>query len=202
MSHLNFYISSNNIREQVLGLCKISNNIFEISLNSSLLTDELSNSGSEFKSYAVYSEKMHAIASSLELYSKKKLRVATRVMELSLEKTRTEERLMKLQEGLELISDTKNKKTLDKAIFGLKTTIKPLEKEADLKIAELQGDLKSFLLETKKLWLLSTTLKTQLEADELVNLVHITVKIEASLAQIESVIERLSIELEKLGNRL
>lgn len=201
MSYLNFYISSNSIREQVLGLCKISNNIFEISLNSSLLTDELSNSGSEFKSYAVYSEKMHLIAINLESFSKKMLRISTRVMELSLEQTRTGERLQKLEEGLEMVSDRKNQRTLTVAIESLKISLNPLSKESDLKLVELKGDLKSFLLETKKLWLLSTTLKTQLEADEVSNLVNVTIKIESSLQIIEQVISKLVLELEKLGKK-
>ena len=202
MTLMDFYLSSNHIREFVLRLCRLSEQVFEISLNSSLVTDELSSLGSDLKSYAVYSEKMNTISTSLGNYSKTMLRSSTRIMELSLEKTTCNSQIQKIREGLALMSHGSNIEVVKNSIKDLEKTILPLDAEAADIMGNLDSDLKHFDLEIKKLWLLSTNLRTQVEFDEIVYLTNINNKIEVSLQEMGEAVKKLRTELHKLGNIL
>ncbi|MFA5584642.1 MAG: hypothetical protein WDA09_10550 [Bacteriovoracaceae bacterium] len=199
---MDFYLNSNAVREFVLSLCKLSNQVFEISLNSSLVTDELSSLGNDYKSYAIYSEKMNLISNSLGNTAKGMLRFSTRIMELSLEKTTLEANIVKLEEGQALISNDKNIKVITQSIQRINNKISPLEVDAKEIMTNLDQELKSFALEISKLWLLSTNLKTQVEYDEIHYLANISSKIEATLAKIEETMNKLQAQLLKLENNV
>lgn len=198
MGLMDFYISSNAIREFVLGLCGLSNHIFEISLNSSLVTDELSNLGGDLQSYAIYSEKMNSISNFLGTSSKSMLAHSTRVMELSLEKTTCEEQIEKLKFGQELVSDGSNRDVIGESIQRLRNKIFPLDEEGAKVLSQLAQELKAFMNETKKLWLLSTNLKTQIEYDEVSYLSNINNKIEDSLSKADMTVQKLLAHLKEL----
>ena len=202
MNLMDFYLSSNTVREFVLTLCKMSNQVFEISLNSSLVTDELSSLGNEFKSYAVYSEKMNLISNSLGNTAKNMLRHSTRVMELSLEKTTLNANILKLKEGRELVEDENNSKIITNSIQMIEKKISPLEEDARDIMLQLETELKSFSLEIKKLWLLSTNLKTQVEYDEITYLSNISSKIESALINIDESMSKLGAQLIKLEQKI
>ena len=202
MNLMDFYLSSNTVREFVLSLCKLSNQVFEISLNSSLVTDELSSMGSELKSYAVYSEKMNLISNSLGNTARNMLRYSTRVMELSLEKTTLNANIVKLQEGRDLIDDENNKGIINNSISLIEKKIIPLENDARDIMLSLESELKAFSLEIKKLWLLSTNLKTQVEYDEITYLANINSKIESALINIDESMSKLGAQLIKLEKKI
>ena len=202
MSLMDFYLNSNAVREFVLSLCKLSNQVFEISLNSSLVTDELSSLGNDFKSYAVYSEKMNLISNSLGNTAKNMLRLSTRIMELSLEKTTLNANIVKLKEGRDLVGNNNNNEVISMSIARIEETIRPLETDARDIMDVLDGELKSFALEIKKLWLLSTNLKTQVEYDEINFLATISSKIEAALLKIDETMSQLGAQLQKLENKI
>jgi hypothetical protein len=199
---MDFYLSSNTVREFVLSLCKLSNQVFEISLNSSLVTDELSSLGNELKSYAVYSEKMNLISNSLGNTVRNMLRFSTRVMELSLEKTTLKANIVKLQEGRDLITDENNRGIINNSISLIEKKIIPLENDARDIMLSLESELKSFSLEIKKLWLLSTNLKTQVEYDEITYLANINSKIESALINIDESMSKLGAQLIKLEKKI
>lgn len=199
---MDFYLSSNTVREFVLSLCKLSNQVFEISLNSSLVTDELSSLGNELKSYAVYSEKMNLISNSLGNTARNMLRFSTRVMELSLEKTTLKANIVKLQEGRDLITDENNRGIINNSISLIEKKIIPLENDARDIMLSLESELKSFSLEIKKLWLLSTNLKTQVEYDEITYLANINSKIESALINIDESMSKLGAQLIKLEKKI
>lgn len=199
---MDFYLNSNAVREFVLSLCKLSNQVFEISLNSSLVTDELSSLGNDYKSYAVYSEKMNLISNSLGSTAKNMLRLSTRIMELSLEKTTLNANIAKLEEGQNLLSNQANLTTISMSISRIEERIKPLETDAKEIMTVLDGELKSFSLEIKKLWLLSTNLKTQVEYDEINFLANISTKIESALIKIDETMSKLGAGLQKLENKI
>lgn len=202
VSLMDFYLNSNAVREFVLSLCKLSNQVFEISLNSSLVTDELSSLGNDFKSYAVYSEKMNLISNSLGNTAKNMLRLSTRIMELSLEKTTLNANIVKLKEGRDLVGNNNNNEVISMSIARIEETIRPLETDARDIMDVLDGELKSFALEIKKLWLLSTNLKTQVEYDEINFLATISSKIEAALLKIDETMSQLGAQLQKLENKI
>lgn len=202
MNLMDFYLSSNTVREFVLSLCKLSNQVFEISLNSSLVTDELSSLGNELKSYAVYSEKMNLISNSLGNTARNMLRFSTRVMELSLEKTTLKANIVKLQEGRDLITDENNRGIINNSISLIEKKIIPLENDARDIMLSLESELKSFSLEIKKLWLLSTNLKTQVEYDEITYLANINSKIESALINIDESMSKLGAQLIKLEKKI
>lgn len=202
VSLMDFYLNSNAVREFVLSLCKLSNQVFEISLNSSLVTDELSSLGNDFKSYAVYSEKMNLISNSLGNTAKNMLRLSTRIMELSLEKTTLNANIVKLKEGRDLVGNNNNNEVISMSIARIEETIRPLETDARDIMGVLDGELKSFALEIKKLWLLSTNLKTQVEYDEINFLATISSKIEAALLKIDETMSQLGAQLQKLENKI
>ena len=202
MNLMDFYLSSNTVREFVLSLCKLSNQVFEISLNSSLVTDELSSLGNELKSYAVYSEKMNLISNSLGNTVRNMLRFSTRVMELSLEKTTLKANIVKLQEGRDLITDENNRGIINNSISLIEKKIIPLENDARDIMLSLESELKSFSLEIKKLWLLSTNLKTQVEYDEITYLANINSKIESALINIDESMSKLGAQLIKLEKKI
>lgn len=202
MNLMDFYLSSNTVREFVLSLCKLSNQVFEISLNSSLVTDELSSLGNELKSYAVYSEKMNLISNSLGNTARNMLRYSTRVMELSLEKTTLNANIFKLQEGRDLIEDEHNRGIINNSIDLIEKKIIPLENDARDIMHSLESELKSFSLEIKKLWLLSTNLKTQVEYDEITYLANINSKIESALINIDESMSKLGAQLIKLEKKI
>lgn len=202
MNLMDFYLNSNAVREFVLSLCKLSNQVFEISLNSSLVTDELSSLGSDYKSYAVYSEKMNLISNSLGSTAKNMLRLSTRIMELSLEKTTLNANIVKLGEGRSLVTNQTNLNVISLSIARIEETIRPLEKDAKDIMVILEGELKSFALEIKKLWLLSTNLKTQVEYDEINFLTNISTKIETALGKIDETMSKLGAGLQKLENKI
>lgn len=199
---MDFYLSSNTVREFVLSLCKLSNQVFEISLNSSLVTDELSSLGNELKSYAVYSEKMNLISNSLGNTARNMLRYSTRVMELSLEKTTLNANIVKLQEGRDLITDENNRGIINNSISLIEKKIIPLENDARDIMLSLESELKAFSLEIKKLWLLSTNLKTQVEYDEITYLANINSKIESALINIDESMSKLGAQLIKLEKKI
>jgi len=199
---MDFYLNSNAVREFVLSLCKLSNQVFEISLNSSLVTDELSSLGNDFKSYAIYSEKMNLISNSLGNTAKSMLRYSTRIMELSLEKTTLEANIVKLEEGQALISNEKNTSIITQSIKRINNKIGPLEVDAKDIMTTMEHELKSFALEINKLWLLSTNLKTQVEYDEIHYLSNISSKIESTLAKIDETMNKLQAQLLKLENKV
>ena len=199
---MDFYLSSNTVREFVLSLCKLSNQVFEISLNSSLVTDELSSLGNELKSYAVYSEKMNLISNSLGSTARNMLRYSTRVMELSLEKTTLNANILKLEEGRDLITDENNRDIINNSISLIEKKIIPLENDARDIMISLESELKAFSLEIKKLWLLSTNLKTQVEYDEITYLANINSKIESVLINIDESISKLGAQLIKLEKKI
>lgn len=202
MNLMDFYLSSNTVREFVLSLCKLSNQVFEISLNSSLVTDELSSLGNELKSYAVYSEKMNLISNSLGSTARNMLRYSTRVMELSLEKTTLNANIVKLQEGRDLIEDENNRGIINNSIELIEKKIIPLENDAREIMHSLESELKAFSLEIKKLWLLSTNLKTQVEYDEITYLANINSKIESALINIDESMSKLGAQLIKLEKKI
>ncbi len=202
MNLMDFYLSSNTVREFVLSLCKLSNQVFEISLNSSLVTDELSSLGNELKSYAVYSEKMNLISNSLGSTARNMLRYSTRVMELSLEKTTLNANIVKLQEGRDLIEDENNRGIINNSIELIEKKIIPLENDARDIMHSLESELKTFSLEIKKLWLLSTNLKTQVEYDEITYLANINSKIESALINIDESMSKLGAQLIKLEKKI
>lgn len=199
---MQFYLNSNAVREFVLSLCKLSNQVFEISLNSSLVTDELSSLGSDFKSYAVYSEKMNLISNSLGNTAKNMLRYSTRIMELSLEKTTLHANINKLRIGQELISNDINVAIIAESISRIEDKIFPIELDAKEMLSNLDGELKSFGLEITKLWLLSTNLKTQVEYDEINYLTNISNKIESALTRIDETMSKLGAGLINLENKI
>lgn len=199
---MDFYLSSNTVREFVLSLCKLSNQVFEISLNSSLVTDELSSLGNELKSYAVYSEKMNLISNSLGNTARNMLRYSTRVMELSLEKTTLNANIVKLEEGRDLITDENNRGIINNSISLIEKKIIPLENDARDIMLSLESELKAFSLEIKKLWLLSTNLKTQVEYDEITYLANINSKIESALINIDESMSKLGAQLIKLEKKI
>lgn len=202
MNLMDFYLSSNTVREFVLSLCKLSNQVFEISLNSSLVTDELSSLGNELKSYAVYSEKMNLISNSLGNTARNMLRYSTRVMELSLEKTTLNANIVKLEEGRDLITDENNRGIINNSISLIEKKIIPLENDARDIMLSLESELKAFSLEIKKLWLLSTNLKTQVEYDEITYLANINSKIESALINIDESMSKLGAQLIKLEKKI
>jgi len=199
---MDFYLNSNAVREFVLSLCKLSNQVFEISLNSSLVTDELSSLGHDFKSYAVYSEKMNLISNTLGNTAKNMLRFSTRIMELSLEKTTLNANIAKLEEGRNFIRDEKNYEIVTNSISRIEEKIAPLEMDAKEIMGILREELKGFSLEIKKLWLLATNLKTQVEYDEITYLTNISVKIESALTKIDETMGELQSQLIKLENKV
>lgn len=199
---MDFYLNSNAVREFVLSLCKLSNQVFEISLNSSLVTDELSSLGNDFKSYAVYSEKMNLISNTLGNSAKNMLRFSTRVMELSLEKTTLNAHIAKLEEGKNLISNQHNLDIISSSIVRIEDKISPLDNDAREILGILREELKGFTLEIKKLWLLSTNLKTQVEYDEISYLSNISAKIESALAKIDETMGKLQAQLIKLESKI
>jgi len=199
---MDFYLNSNAVREFVLSLCKLSNQVFEISLNSSLVTDELSSLGHDFKSYAVYSEKMNLISNTLGNTAKNMLRFSTRIMELSLEKTTLNANIAKLEEGRNFIRDEKNYEIVTNSISRIEEKIAPLEMDAKEIMGILREELKGFSLEIKKLWLLATNLKTQVEYDEITYLTNISVKIESALTKIDETMGKLQSQLIKLENKV
>lgn len=198
MGLMDFYLCSNAIREFVLSLCKLSKQVFEISLNSSLVTDELSSLGADLKSYAIYSEKMNTISNVLGTSSKDMLKHSTRIMELSLEKTKFNSRISRLKSSEELIARRENKEVIETAIRALELKLQPLDTEANDVIGLLDYDIKSFQFEIKKLWLLSTNLKTQSEFDEINYLHNIIIKIESTLHNIDETTISLNAQLAKL----
>ena len=202
MNLMDFYLSSNTVREFVLSLCKLSNQVFEISLNSSLVTDELSSLGNDLKSYAVYSEKMNLISNTLGNTARNMLRYSTRVMELSLEKTTLNANIVKLQEGRDLIEDENNRSIINTSIEHIENKITPLENDARDIMMSLESELKYFSLEIKKLWLLSTNLKTQVEYDEITYLANISSKIESALINIDESMNKLGAQLIKLEKKI
>ncbi|HLW55784.1 MAG TPA: hypothetical protein VKY27_00260 [Bacteriovoracaceae bacterium] len=202
MNLMDFYLNSNAVREFVLSLCKLSNQVFEISLNSSLVTDELSSLGHDFKSYAVYSEKMNLISNTLGNTAKNMLRFSTRIMELSLEKTTLNANIAKLEEGRNFIRDEKNYEIVTNSISRIEEKIAPLEMDAKEIMGILREELKGFSLEIKKLWLLATNLKTQVEYDEITYLTNISVKIESALTKIDETMGKLQSQLIKLENKV
>jgi hypothetical protein len=202
MTLMDFYLSANTIRELVLGLCRLSNQVFEISLNSSLVTDELSSLDNNLKSYAVYSEKMNLISNSLGSSAKDMLKHATRIMELSLEKTKFCAHVIKLEEGGSLIVEGHNAAIVTKSIQNLLDKMRPLDTEAADVLGSLDIDLRNFGLEIKKLWLLSTNLKTQVEFDEIAYLSNINLKIELSLQNIDETTAKLMSQLSRLGRNV
>lgn len=199
---MDFYLNSNAAREFVLSLCKLSNQVFEISLNSSLVTDELSSLGTEYKSYAVYSEKMNLISNTLGSTAKNMLRFSTRVMELSLEKTTLNGHISKLEAGRSLISNKENLDIISASITRIEDKINPLNNDAHEILGILNEELKGFALEIKKLWLLSTNLKTQVEYDEIHYLSNISSKIESALSKIDETMGKLQAQLMKLENKI
>lgn len=199
---MDFYLNSNAVREFVLSLCKLSNQVFEISLNSSLVTDELSSLGHDFKSYAVYSEKMNLISNTLGNTAKNMLRFSTRIMELSLEKTTLTANIAKLEEGRNFIRDGQNYEIVSNSISRIEEKIAPLEMDAKEIMGILREELKGFSLEIKKLWLLATNLKTQVEYDEITYLTNISVKIESALTKIDETMGKLQAQLIKLENKV
>lgn len=202
MTSMDFYLSSNSIRELVLMLNKISGQVFEISLNSSLVTDEISNHTRDLKGYAVYSEKMNVISAALGSGAQEMLRCSTRIMELSLEKTKYQGRIYRLEDGLKLMSEGSNFALVKAAAKDLKIKLIPLETQAADMMGLLENEPKSFALEVKKLWLLSTNLKTQVESDEISYLNTINNKIERTLVELDQTVSNLLIELKKLGRNL
>ena len=66
----------------------------------------------------------------------------------------------------------------------------------------LESELKSFSLEIKKLWLLSTNLKTQVEYDEITYLANINSKIESALINIDESMSKLGAQLIKLEKKI
>lgn len=199
---MDFYLNSNAVREFVLSLCKLSNQVFEISLNSSLVTDELSSLGQDYKSYAVYSEKMNLISNTLGNTAKNMLRFSTRIMELSLEKTTLNANIEKLEEGRSLVSNESNIAVIENSIARTEAKIAPLEVDAREIMGVLREELKGFSLEIKKLWLLSTNLKTQVEYDEITYLANISSKIESALMNIDETMNKLQAQLLKLENKI
>ncbi|MGE3608393.1 MAG: hypothetical protein AB7I27_02305 [Bacteriovoracaceae bacterium] len=202
MGLMDFYLCSNSIRELVLSLCKLSKQVFEISLNSSLVTDELSSLGADLKSYAIYSEKMNLISNSLGTCSREMLKHSTRVMELSLEKTKFNTRIIKLREAEALINQKVNKDVLEASIKNLESKLQPLDTDANDVIGMLDSDLRNFNFEIKKLWLLATNLKTHSEFDEIAYLHNIILKIETTLHKIDETTANLNSQLAKLERNI
>lgn len=198
MNNMAFYLNANTIREFILNLSQLSNHIFEISLNSSLVTDELSSQGNDFKSYAVYSEKMNHISNLLGVAARNMLKCSTGIMELSLEKTKYLESMNKLTEALHLIEDESNLSLVKAARDDLFGKTGPIEDEARRILGILKGDLKIFNQEIQKLWLLSTYLKSQVAFDEITYLTNITVKVESVLQRVDELSNSLDGQLLQL----
>ena len=78
----------------------------------------------------------------------------------------------------------------------------PLENDARDIMLSLESELKAFSLEIKKLWLLSTNLKTQVEYDEITYLANINSKIESALINIDESMSKLGAQLIKLEKKI
>lgn len=197
-----FYVNSNTIREIVLTLCSLSRQVFEISLNSSLITDELSSRGEAFKSFTIYSEKINIVSTTLNAASKSMIMHSTRLMEISLESTKQVERMDKIRYGLSLIQDTDNLKTVQKASDKVAAKINPLIKDLEDTIIIIIQLLEGFEQSLKKLWLLSNNLKAHVEKENVSSLITIVKKIEFVLDHTGGNAYRLNGCLKDLLNQL
>jgi hypothetical protein len=195
-----FYVDSNNIREFVLGLCNLSRQVFEISLNSSLITDELSSQGGH--GYSIYSEKINNVSISLDSISKNLLSEATNMMEVSLESTKFNERIEKISEGLALVENRANAVIINEAILVLQEKTLPLTNQIQHIFQSLSQRLTEFNQACKKLWLLTSNLKSEVEKEEIKSLLSIIQKNEQVLEKIDENIRRLDKSLSSLATQL
>lgn len=197
-----FYVNSNTIREMVLNLCSLSRQVFEISLNSSLITDELSTQGEEFKSYTVYSEKINNISITLNSTCKFMIHHSTSMMEISLESTKQTERLEKLRQALLLVGSGENQEIIQEAADGLADKVRPQVTLLQLTIEQVFEYLESFEQSMKKLWLVCNNLKAHVEKEGITHLSTIVKKIECVLDHVGGNVHRLNACLMALYNQL
>lgn len=197
-----FYVNSNTIREMVLDLTGLSRQVFEISLNSSLITDELSTKGEVFKSYGVYSEKINNISSGLNGTCRTMVLLATKMMETSLESTKNTERLERLRFSLEMIDNPENIRLVEKAVTVLSDRIDPQLEVLANTIKDVLWHLENFEQSLKKLWLLCNNMKAHVEKEEILSLNTIIRKIEFVLDNAGGNVHRLYASLRLLRNQL
>lgn len=197
-----FYVNSNTIREMVLDLTGLSRQVFEISLNSSLITDELSTHGESYKSYSVYSEKINNISSGLNTICKTMVFLSTKMMETSLESTKYTERLERLRFSLDMISEGSNYQIIERAGRTLSDRIAPQLETLEDTIKSVQSHLEEFEKSLKKLWLLCNNMKAHVEKEEISSLNTIIRKIEFVLDNAGGNVHRLYASLGGLKNQL
>ena len=198
----NFYVNSNTIREMVLDLTGLSRQVFEISLNSSLITDELYTQSEKHKSYGVYSEKINNISSGLNATCRTMVLLATKMMETSLESTKYTERLELLRLSLDMIENVDNVRAVEKAVQVLAERIAPQVDCLEETIREVLNHLENFEQSLKKLWLLSNNMKAHVEKEEVLSLNTIIRKIEYVLDNAGGNVHRLHASLRMLRNQL
>lgn len=196
------YIDSNSIREMVLNLCKLSRQTFEISLNSSLITDELSLRGEQFKNYTIYSEKINNVSIVLNSSCLSMIILTTNMMETSLESTKHTERLEKLKQALVHVSDKNNFDCIEKSANQLSRKVLPLLSKLSKTIDETLNELETFEQSMKKLWLLCNNLKAHVEKEGLVTLNNIISKIEFVLDHAGGNVLRLNTGLISLAQQI
>lgn len=198
----NFYVDSNVIRKVVISLCQLSHQVFEISLNSSLITDELSTQKHDFQTYTVYSEKLNVVSMTLDNISKSLLVESSALLEQSLESTKYQERYVRLGDALKLINREDNIEVLKSSLKSIEDHLNPISDKMIEILKNISKNKASFDHTLKKLWLLHTNLKVEAEKDEINILAPILQRTESILEEVVGFIEELDSGMRSLENQL
>lgn len=202
MKTLGLYVDSNSIRKVVLTLCEISRQVFEISLNSSLITDELASKNADQQSYAIYSEKLSLISLTLENISRGLLKDASAMMETSLESTKLQERHLKISQGLALVKDESNRLVTQAAIKTIEDRLVPVHDAVLGYQQKIAKGRTSFGHAVQKLWLLHTNLKVEAEKSEIAILMTIITRTEDLITRIDPLTRDLDAGMDSLSTQL
>lgn len=198
----NFYVDSNIIRKVVISLCQLSHQVFEISLNSSLITDELSSQKADYQTYTVYSEKLNLISMTLDNISKNLLQDSSTLLEQSLESTKYQERYVRLGDALTLITREDNVEVVTESLRSIEARLHPISDRMVQILQSISKNKTNFDHSLKKLWLLHTNLKVEAEKDEINILAPILQRTEAILEEVGGLVDELDAGMRSLEKQL
>ena len=161
-----YYIDSNELLVSVQRLRTSFEQVFELSLNTSLVTGKLQGEVADADVYAVVSEKVESIAKDLRRYIAEMIGASNSLTRCSLGNKQTTALLNKFEEALELVHGESNSASVKDAISRLEEGVEQSIKNAKDHAQHLADKLDSLNHLNEKIWLTLSQLKVQLAQGE------------------------------------
>lgn len=201
---MDYYILSNELRILTQRLRKSFEQVFEISLNISLVTGKLQASASDGAVYEVISQKIETIAKKLRDSVEKIILESNTLNKYSLGNKLTGAQVDQFKKSLPLISTKENKNEVEKAIQRLLVNLDESVDQARSHLARIDQEKVKVMALNEQIWLTLSNLRVQLALHDMPdeNLQKISMELDQLNSQIANLLQGLELKSKKIGKIL